>query len=868
MLLKLKKKNISLILGPLVILALSFFTLSKQDLIISIHDTLEYFMAMDLGFSYPSNLMNFSDGDRNALTQSTEQKLYSIVASTPKILRYKFSNKKNLLFERIDLDVKFIDYQKIMGDRYKAIKNHVLHEPTIVGAKIRYKGNVYKAKIRLKGDLGDHWLSKIRMSFRVKLKGKNTIFGFKKFSIQKPRARQHPDDYIFQSMMRDAGNLASVHKYAHVYVNGADWGIMDIEEHMSKELLEKQKRKESVIVRFSNETKWLYEASGATTYPFYRIADPTLYLKFYNEKKYLKNIYYRKVYSYISKLHSNYNVLLYDTNSFSKAYILATAWGEWHTLYDSNCRYYFNPYTLKLEPITTDQIFYKNIAEQDYGTLPRQYLRVATSVEYSKNLTKNLNEINAVVSNIQNYLDYTHSFFPVDRKKEGKIVVDNMRKIMSETNAYLKSVSVDFLEPSSKNFSLPTHKQASGFKAHLKVNHYTDGQIELINLLPDTVIVDDIIFGGKSLIRGKFPVPSYLASPHPVVIKTKYTGVQDNKYMIKTDYAGFKREVYNEISLIPAGEIKNPLLLGTEKLFSFLKSDDLGNYRIMPGEWDVMKPIIINGDLNIPAGVKLNFSNDAYLIVKGALNIMGKRNKPVTLKSLRDSWKGMYVLNADEMSRLNYVDIKNAVALDDGLLKLTGAITFYKSDVIFNNVKIENIKTEDALNIVESNFKMNAVLINATLSDGLDSDYSEGIISNSTFSNVGGDALDFSGSDVTINKVEVTDVKDKAVSAGEGSSIKINNSEFFNVGVGVASKDGSQVIVMDTKISNYSLYAAMTYIKKDYYLLPSLELVNCEVDEGEEFARQSGTSMFVDTVAVPEINLNVSELYKSKVMKK
>jgi len=144
MLLKLKKKNISLILGPLVILALSFFTLSKQDLIISIHDTLEYFMAMDLGFSYPSNLMNFSDGDRNALTQSTEQKLYSIVASTPKILRYKFSNKKNLLFERIDLDVKFIDYQKIMGDRYKAIKNHVLHEPTIVGAKIRYKGKQNK----------------------------------------------------------------------------------------------------------------------------------------------------------------------------------------------------------------------------------------------------------------------------------------------------------------------------------------------------------------------------------------------------------------------------------------------------------------------------------------------------------------------------------------------------------------------------------------------------------------------------------------------------------------------------------------------------------------------------------------------------
>ena len=33
----------------------------------------------------------------------------------------------------------------------------------------------------------------------------------------------------------------------YVFVNGKSWGIMNIEEHMTKEFLEKQKRKESLL---------------------------------------------------------------------------------------------------------------------------------------------------------------------------------------------------------------------------------------------------------------------------------------------------------------------------------------------------------------------------------------------------------------------------------------------------------------------------------------------------------------------------------------------------------------------------------------------------------------------------------------------
>ena len=57
------------------------------------------------------------------------------------------------------------------------------------------------------------------------------------------QARQFPFDHVFQSLMRRLGNLSSVHKYAHVFVNGESWGIMNLEEHVSKEFLEKQGKK-------------------------------------------------------------------------------------------------------------------------------------------------------------------------------------------------------------------------------------------------------------------------------------------------------------------------------------------------------------------------------------------------------------------------------------------------------------------------------------------------------------------------------------------------------------------------------------------------------------------------------------------------
>ena len=118
------------------------------------------------------------------------------------------------------------------------------------------------------------------------------------------------------------------------------------------------------------------------------------------------------------------------------------------------------------------------------------------------------------------------------------------------------------------------------------------------------------------------------------------------------------------------------------------------------------------------------------------MTAIGGEANPIILKAISDSWKGIYVLNADKKSHLKNVNISNLSALEDELLKLTGGVTFYKSDVNFENVKIDDVKAEDALNIVEYKFSLSSVYINNTVSDGLDSDFSKGNVSNSQFSNI------------------------------------------------------------------------------------------------------------------------------------
>ena len=87
-------------------------------------------------------------------------------------------------------------------------------------------------------------------------------------------------------------------------------------------------------------------------------------------------------------------------------------------------------------------------------------------------------------------------------------------------------------------------------------------------------------------------------------------------------------------------------------------------------------------------------------------------------------------------------------------------------------------------------------------------------------------------------------------------------SRLRNTAIGITSKDGSKVTVKDSTIENYDLFGVMSYVKKDFYLQkPSIELMNCIVDDGARYLRQTGSSMTVDGKNIAESQFDVDLLY-------
>ena len=82
--------------------------------------------------------------------------------------------------------------------------------------------------------------------------------------------------------------------------------------------------------------------------------------------------------------------------------------------------------------------------------------------------------------------------------------------------------------------------------------------------------------------------------------------------------------------------------------------------------------------------------------------------------------------------------------------------------------------TEDALNIFSSSFAINKTLFINVVSDAFD-EFVDGNVTECIFNHIGGDAIDFSGSNALISQTSISNVKDKGLSAGEGSIVNFRN---------------------------------------------------------------------------------------------
>jgi len=196
-------------------------------------------------------------------------------------------------------------------------------------------------------------------------------------------------------------------------------------------------------------------------------------------------------------------------------------------------------------------------------------------------------------------------------------------------------------------------------------------------------------------------------------------------------------------------------------------------------------------------------------------------------------------------------------------------VTFYESDLTLTDCTFDGTLAEDALNIIRSEFELTRLTIVDSASDGLDSDFSNGMIADSRFERVAGDAIDMSGSVVRVTDTSFDGVGDKALSVGESSVVHASGLRIRDVGAALASKDGSRAELVDSSLDQIRHVALLVYNKKPEYGPASLIASSIEYDgSGTLQAAQRRQILTIDGKRMHTQRIDVEALYDSGFMKK
>ena len=784
--------------------------------------------------------------------------------------------------ETLYLDIPQRSLDAIENDRQRALSNTILTNPSVVKAEVRFGGKKYKADVRLKGDLQGHWYSARRASLKVKLK-KGFVAGFREFSLQKPAARQFPDDQIYHEALTSMGGIAPAYEYLNVVVNGTPWGRMLIEESIDKYFLEKKRLKESLVLKFGNEKPWAYRKTvkKRDRLLHYRLGDQYIDYKLYNSKHWFETKHGREQLSYILGARLNGDDSVYDFESFLRNFSLANVWGNYHSLADSNSKYYFNPYTLKLEPVSADQGSLINLTRKT--TLKRVYVPQANTDVYRKLLDQPFFEEHywnylQKMSDMQfsQFVNNQDDIFDLEPSFKSRLIRKNLSHLKKNFTQQVKELKAsDYLpfkaietEPSA-----PSERQLRNIDSFLQGFHYSNGEIGVFNRLNFPVFLEKVVVKGEPdlVVNQEIPAYSGTSIAPQATLRTELRGIYDGRLRLRTSVNGIVKKDDLGPTLTPYGDIVNPLIPSNFNL----GEDDVSGIELVDDAYYInedqhfSKGIVVDRRLVVGEGVTLSFDTDAFLIIKGGLDVQGTISNPVSFEPASQYWKGLFVLGDGSGSNLSNTIFKNTSGVRTGILNLTGGVTFYEDTIAMNNVEFNGTIAEDALNTVNCTVDLKNILIRNTRSDGYDSDFSNGAVIDSSMLQIGGDALDTSGSQITARNLLIKDVHDKALSIGEASVFEGVDLEIAQAGVGIVAKDGSKAELRNSSITKSAFNDAMVYVKKDFFPAATLVIEGTDFGDGSvSTVAQSGSTLLVNGAAIGPSILDVDALYREGVMKK
>lgn len=477
---------------------------------------------------------------------------------------------------------------------------------------------------------------------------------------------------------------------------------------------------------------------------------------------------------------------------------------------------FLNPKTKLLEPLFTKSNCLGEMAKiVNPPKLTNQlflnnYIKTVdsiTSIPLAENNTERYQEELALIN----------SYYPDQIYNYNTLLVNN--NLLKNSLYQATFLSAELISISNENLKLSI-QNVSNFPINIKALNYKSNK-RITTLNP----VQKINPGEERVIDISLPRSFENLFVHK---KTKTTGFKLSKdiYDLRILFSVTGLDTIHKLAILPYQAIE---VVENDLFRQKLNIEDRKEISINQEKREIifLDSVTINTPLIIPSGfvlianegTKIDIIEGGKIISNAPIKFIGTKENPIEIYSSDKKGQGIIVLSEGKSSYLEHVLISNLTNPSHGNWMVTGVLTFYESPVKLEYVTITNNRSEDALNIVRTNFLISHCTISNTQSDAFDGDYVEGMIKDSYFTNLGNDAIDVSGSDISIVNVTINKAGDKGLSAGENSKMKINNVTITNCEIGIAGKDLSRVEGKNLTIINNKL--AFTAFKKKPEFGPS-----------------------------------------------
>ena len=771
----------------------------------------------------------------------------------------------------LEIHIDSLDFAQMIQLRDGAVAIGVMDEEVKqeFPCLIEYEGRKISADIRFKGDWTDH-LETGKWSYRISLKDRAAIYGKRTFSIQHPATRGFGQEWVLHQLLEENGILSTYYDFVPVKLNGEEYGLYAFEEHFEKQLLEGQNRREGVILKFDESSFWtarLLENRDNIHQPFPEFE--SCIIEPFKKKKTLSSFEPQLILG--NNLAEKYRSMSQDLASyldverFAMYYAVITLGNSRHGTAWHNQRWYVNPVTARLEPIgydcyggPIDSVEVNQMLSSIMSMDQETNLSLAAYFRYF--LFKNERFQRLYLSNLERLTEpsYLASFFEkaeseIDRvnallgvefgkrKVERDFLEHNasiIRKELPRFKEWLDS-SLPSVRPDTTNLRSEIPLSSS---RKIPVRVYSQGGNQYVIENNGGAEINVFAFKDKKL-KQIVPLdkPAVIGTSHwrgdRLLIHTKTTASKFY-YRLEGDTTELKADIIPWPAPVPVSNRAGFYDSGYSNFqFVEVSNDEI---RIRKGNHRLSSILYIpeGKRLVVEAGTVLNLEAGGGILSESEVILSGTPSELIIINSNDPRNQGFTVLQATNGSALDHVVFQGLSNLSSEGWVLTGGVNFYESPVTIANCKFLDSRSEDALNIIRSDFSMDSCLISNTFADGFDADFSTGTVSNSRFQFVRNDGLDFSGSTVSVYDCHFQNISDKAISCGEKSTIEISDVVITEGQIGIAAKDLSHVLVHNISIELCE-YGLVAYTKKVEYGGATIEVsgqatINAKVESDIE----------------------------------